>query len=101
MTAPPGPLLTGDYLAELTMLILGRVRMKYPERGYAKTFLNQLKECMGLAHDRVSSRTFGKRGICSAMTRNGNPERCVDPDDNSAYWATAHPFRKTWKVPHR
>jgi Acyclic terpene utilisation family protein AtuA len=43
---------TGDYLAELTMLILGRDKMKHPDRGYAKTFLTQLEECLGLAVDR-------------------------------------------------
>ncbi len=43
---------TGDYLAELTMLILGRDKMKHPERGYAKTFVTQLEDCLGLARDR-------------------------------------------------
>ncbi|GAA3430997.1 acyclic terpene utilization AtuA family protein [Kutzneria kofuensis] len=49
-----GPLdvLTGDYLAELTMLILGRDLMKDPTKGYAKTFLRQLEGSLGTAVDR-------------------------------------------------
>jgi hypothetical protein len=62
--------LTGDYLAELTMLILGRDRAKHPDRGYAKTFLTQLEECLGLAHD---------RGVCIVANAGGlNPAGLAD-----------------------
>ncbi|WP_399087053.1 acyclic terpene utilization AtuA family protein [Streptomyces sp. BBFR2] len=52
LTGGPLSVLTGDYLAELTMLILGRDRLKDPGRGYAKTFLRQLEDGLGLAAER-------------------------------------------------
>ncbi|MER7510862.1 acyclic terpene utilization AtuA family protein [Streptomyces lavendulae] len=52
LTGGPLDVLTGDYLAELTMLILGRDRLKDPGLGYAKTFLRQLEDCLGLAHEK-------------------------------------------------
>ncbi|MFD7841253.1 acyclic terpene utilization AtuA family protein, partial [Streptomyces sp. NPDC059761] len=52
LTGGPLDVLTGDYLAELTMLILGRDRVKTPDLGYAKTFLRQLEEGLGLARER-------------------------------------------------
>jgi hypothetical protein len=44
--------LTGDYLAELTMLILWRARTKHPDGGYATTFLRQLEDVLGTCVDR-------------------------------------------------
>ncbi|MFC0114686.1 acyclic terpene utilization AtuA family protein [Kibdelosporangium aridum] len=52
LTGGPLDVLTGDYLAELTMLILGRDRMKDAKLGYAKTFLRQMEENLGLAVER-------------------------------------------------
>jgi len=48
----PIDVLTGDYLAELTMLILWRSRGRDPAKGYATSFLAQMEECLGLAVDR-------------------------------------------------
>jgi hypothetical protein len=42
MLAGPVDVLTGDYLAELTMLILWKARQKDPGLGYATTFLRQM-----------------------------------------------------------
>ncbi|WP_432885045.1 acyclic terpene utilization AtuA family protein [Kribbella sp. CA-245084] len=52
LTGGPLDVLTGDYLAELTMLILGRDRLKDPTLGYARTFLKQLESGLGEALDR-------------------------------------------------
>ncbi len=44
--------LTGDYLAELTMAILFRMKLKDPDKGYASTFLKQMEQVMGTCLDR-------------------------------------------------
>ncbi|RHW28513.1 DUF1446 domain-containing protein [Nocardioides immobilis] len=48
----PIDVLTGDYLAELTMLILWKARQKDPAAGYAKTFLTQMEQVLGTCLDR-------------------------------------------------
>ncbi|MEU5993956.1 acyclic terpene utilization AtuA family protein [Spirillospora sp. NPDC047418] len=55
--------LTGDYLAELTMLILGRGRMKDPDAGYAATFLRQMEESLGLAAERRTAIVANAGGL--------------------------------------
>lgn len=45
----PIDVLTGDYLAELTMLILWKGRQRDPSAGFAGTFLRQMQDVLGLA----------------------------------------------------
>ena len=48
----PIDVLTGDWLAELTMLILARSRLKRPNGGYARSFVAQMEQVMGTCLDR-------------------------------------------------
>jgi hypothetical protein len=48
----PIDVLTGDWLAELTMLILARTQAKRPGGGYARTFVQQMEQVMGTCLDR-------------------------------------------------
>ncbi|MGC7299095.1 acyclic terpene utilization AtuA family protein, partial [Mycobacteroides abscessus subsp. massiliense] len=48
----PIDVLCGDYLAELTMLILAKAQAKDPSGGYARTFLTQMEQVLGTCLDR-------------------------------------------------
>ena len=48
----PIDVLTGDWLAELTMLILWKGHQRDPSRGWAHTFLTQMEEVLGTCADR-------------------------------------------------
>ncbi|MFS8199419.1 acyclic terpene utilization AtuA family protein [Streptomyces sp. CWNU-52B] len=100
LTGGPLDVLTGDYLAELTMLILGRDRLKNPAGGYARTFLRQLEECLGLAHERgvrivANAGGLNPAGLADAVrelaTRLGIPARVahVEGDDLTARYPGA------------
>ncbi|HPS94885.1 MAG TPA: acyclic terpene utilization AtuA family protein, partial [Deltaproteobacteria bacterium] len=66
--------LTGDYLAELTMAILFRTKMKDKNGGYVPTFLRQMEQVMGECLDRnirVVSNAGGlnPRGLATELGR--------------------------------
>ncbi len=66
----PIDVLTGDWLAELTMLILSRTRAKRPGGGYARTFLTQMEQVIGTCLD---------RGIKVVSNAGGlDPDGCAD-----------------------
>ncbi len=66
----PIDVLTGDWLAELTMLILSRIRAKRPGAGYARTFVTQMEQVMGTCLD---------KGIKVVSNAGGlDPDGCAD-----------------------
>jgi hypothetical protein len=66
----PIDVLTGDWLAELTMLILARTRVKRPGGGYARTFVTQMEHVMGTCLDK------GVRVVSNAGGL--DPEGCAE-----------------------
>lgn len=65
----PIDVLTGDWLAELTMLILAKTQAKRPGGGYAHTFVTQMEDVMGTCLD---------RGIKVVSNAGGlDPESCA------------------------
>jgi hypothetical protein len=72
----PVDVLTGDWLAELTMLILSRIQAKRPGQGYARTFVSQMEQVMGTCLD---------HGIKVVSNAGGlNPDGCAEAVDEVA-----------------
>ncbi len=66
----PIDVLTGDWLAELTMLILARSRATRTRGGFARTFVTQMEQVMGTCLD---------RGIKVVSNAGGlDPDGCAD-----------------------
>jgi hypothetical protein len=79
----PIDVLTGDWLAELTMLILARTRLKRPNGGYARTFVTQMEQVMGTCLD---------RGIKVVSNAGGlDPDGCADAVAEVAAKLGLHP----------
>ncbi len=66
----PIDVLTGDWLAELTMLILSRIRNKNPNGGYARTFVTQMEQVMGSCLDKGVKVVSNAGGL--------NPRGCAE-----------------------
>jgi len=68
----PIDVLTGDYLAELTMAILHKSRTRKPGTGYAVTFLTQMERVLGACLDRgirvvANAGGLNPRGLAEAL----------------------------------
>jgi hypothetical protein len=72
----PVDVLTGDYLAELTMLILWKARQRDPDAGYARTFLTQMEQVLGTCLERgikvvTNAGGLNPRGLADRMRELG------------------------------
>jgi hypothetical protein len=69
----PIDVLTGDWLAELTMLILWKAKSRQADAGYATTFLTQMEQVLGTCVDRGIKVVTNAGGLnpagCAAKVR--------------------------------
>jgi hypothetical protein len=63
----PVDVVTGDYLAEVTMLVLAKNRMKDPAAGYATTFLRQLAPVAAAIAERRIKVVVNAGGLAPAV----------------------------------
>lgn len=74
----PVDVITGDYLAELTMLILWRVRQKDPRAGYAKSFLRAFREVADTLAERDIKVVVNAGGLAPAALADAVRELLAD-----------------------
>lgn len=73
---PAVEVLTGDWLAELTMVILARTRARSPDGGYGRTFVTQVSEVL----DQILA-----RGVKVVVNAGGlDPQGCAAAVEESA-----------------
>ncbi|KAE8765571.1 acyclic terpene utilization AtuA family protein [Georgenia thermotolerans] len=105
----PVDVLTGDWLAELTMSVLARQRARDPDAGYATTFVDQLEDVLGDCLDRGVRIVSNAGGLnphgCAAAVRRigarlGREVRVAVIDGDDATEALAHARAAGWAAPH-
>ncbi|GAA1649144.1 acyclic terpene utilization AtuA family protein [Georgenia ruanii] len=105
----PVDVLTGDWLAELTMGVLARQRARDPAAGYATTFVTQLEDVLGDCLDRGVRVVSNAGGLnphgCAAAVRRigarlGREVRVAVVDGDDATQALARARDAGWAAPH-
>ena len=99
----PIDVLTGDWLAELTMLILSRIRARRPGGGFAGTFVTQMEQVMGTCLDRSIKVVSNAGGLDPRGLRRGRAARsptssgCHRRSRTSTATTCSHGSTSSWR----
>jgi hypothetical protein len=105
----PIDVLTGDWLAELTMGVLAKQQAVDPDAGFAKTFLVQLEDVLSDCVDRnikivANAGGLNPRGLAikvrALAQRLGKPIRVAVVDGDDAREAFKRAVAAGWEAPH-